>query len=90
MRVQRNEVAQLTVNDPADGPISVLALDSKHRFLTVQGVQAVRYADAEAVEQSRNATVILLVALKPHSEHESRKASSDELVGDINSLGGHG
>jgi hypothetical protein len=50
MGMQREEIAELPVNHPADPAVRVFTFDAEHGFLAVQRIQAVRYTYAETME----------------------------------------
>ena len=65
MGVEREEIAKLSINDPARGTIGILAFDAEDRLLVMHWMQAVAYSNPEAMEEDRNTSMILLVAFKP-------------------------
>ena len=81
--MERNEIPQLAVNHPSRCPIRILALDTKHSFVSSKGMQTVTDPNTQAVEQHRYPPMSFLIALEPQLQHQSGQVPSDELVRDI-------
>lgn len=69
MCVQRQKFPELSVYNPPDSPIGVLALDPEDGFVAIERVQAITDSDAESMEKNGYTTVTFLVPFEPEFEH---------------------
>ena len=81
--MQRQEIAQLAIDDPAHRAVRILALNAEHCLVPMQRVQAITDAYAQTVKESGNSTMAPLIPFKPQTEHECRETASYELVRDV-------
>jgi hypothetical protein len=65
MGMERKEVSQLAVDDPTNSTICVFALNAKNSFVALVGVEAVAHTNPQAMKEDGNATMALLITLKP-------------------------
>lgn len=70
--MQGKELAQLAVNDPFHRAVRVLTLYPKNRLVSMERVQTVTHADAQAVEQRWHSSMSSFVALDPQTGHQRR------------------
>jgi hypothetical protein len=83
MGVQRQEFPELSINNPPNRPIGILALDPKDGFVAVERMQTVANPDPESMQKNWHTTVAFLVPFEPKFEHECGETTSDEFVGDV-------
>ena len=90
MSVQGQEFAQLAIHNPPHRAIRVLALDAEDGFVAMQRMETVRDPNTQTVEECRHSPMSFLIPFDPEPEHERRKTAGDKLVGDVDSMRGHG
>ena len=90
MGVQRQEFPELSVNNPLDGPIGILALDPENSFVAIERVQAIADPDPKPVQKNGHTTVAFLVPFEPEFKHERGETTGDEFVGNIYVVWGEG
>jgi hypothetical protein len=72
MSMQRQEVTQLTVDDPTDGAVGILAFDPEYRVRAMKRVETIANANAQSMQKYGYSPPAALVALEPKAKNESR------------------
>ena len=83
MCVQRQEFPELSVDNPPNRPIRVLAFDPEDSLIAVEWVQTIADPDPESVEKDGYTAVTFLVPFEPEFEHKRGEATTDEFICDI-------
>ena len=83
MCVQRQEFPELSVDNPSNRPIRVLAFDPEDGFVAIERVQAVADPDPESMEKNGYTAMTFLVPFEPEFEHKRGEATTDEFIRDI-------
>ena len=68
MRMQRQEVTELTIDDPTDGTVSVLAFDPEYRMRPMKRVQTIANANAQSMQKYGYSPPTALVAFEPKAK----------------------
>ena len=70
MRMQRQKVTQLTIDDPTDGTVSILAFDPEYRMRPMKRVETIANANAQSMQKYGYSPPAALVAIEPKAENK--------------------
>jgi hypothetical protein len=72
MSMQRQEVTQLTIDDPTNGAVGVLAFDPEYRMRPMKRVETIANANAQSMQKYGYSPPAALIALEPKVENKGR------------------